>query len=82
MRRLLVVLGVLLVLVVAASPAQASGNVHRSTIKGPGAQGYWSTLPAGAQPEPGVVYTDTYLETAAQTIWRLSMEEGHYVLDV
>jgi|RhiMetdeSRZDD1v2_1073273.scaffolds.fasta_scaffold1026006_1 hypothetical protein len=68
MRRLLVVLGVLLALVVAASPAQAAGNAFHFSVKGPGAEAFWSTFPTQGEPQPGVVYTDTYLQTAAQAV--------------
>ena len=68
MRRLLVVLGVLLALVVAASPAQAAGNAFHFSVKGPGAEAFWSTFPTQGDPQPGVVYTDTYLQTAAQAV--------------
>jgi hypothetical protein len=69
MRRLfVVVLGVLLVLVVAASPAQAAGNTFHFSVKGPGAEAFWSTFPVSGTPEPGVVYTDTYLTTAQQAV--------------
>jgi hypothetical protein len=68
MRRLLVVLGVLVALVVAASPAQAAGNAFHFSVKGPGAEAFWSTFPTQGEPEPGVVYTDTYLQTAAQAV--------------
>jgi hypothetical protein len=68
MRRLLVVLGVLLTLVVAASPAQAAGNAFHFSVRGPGAEAFWSTFPTQGAPEPGVVYTDTYLQTAAQAV--------------
>jgi hypothetical protein len=67
-RLLVVVLGVLLALVVAASPAQAAGNTFHFSVKGPGAEAFWSTFPVSGQPEPGVVYTDTYLQTAAQAV--------------
>jgi hypothetical protein len=67
-RRLLVVLGVLLALVVAASPAQAAGNAFHFSVKGPGAEAFWTTFPASGEPEPGVVYTDTFLQTAAQAV--------------
>jgi hypothetical protein len=67
-RRLLVVLGVLLALVVAASPAQAAGNAFHFSVKGPGAEAFWSTFPESGTPEPGVVYTDTFLQTAAQAV--------------
>jgi hypothetical protein len=67
-RLLVVVLGVLLALVVAASPAQAAGNTFHFSVKGPGAEAFWSTFPASGTPEPGVVYTDTYLQTAAQAV--------------
>jgi hypothetical protein len=68
MRRLLVVLGVLLALIVAASPAQAAGNAFHFSAKGPGAEAFWSTFPTQGEPEPGVVYTDTFLYTAAQAV--------------
>jgi len=69
MRRLfVVVLGVLLVLVVAASPAQAAGNTFHFSVKGPGAEAFWSTFPVSGTPEPGVVYTDTYLTTVQQAV--------------
>jgi hypothetical protein len=64
----LVVLGVLLALVVAASPAQAAGNAFHFSVKGPGAEAFWSTFPESGTPEPGVVYTDTFLQTAAQAV--------------
>jgi len=64
----LVVLGVLLALVVMASPAQAAGNAFHFSVKGPGAEAFWSTFPASGTPEPGVVYTDTYLTTAQQAV--------------
>jgi hypothetical protein len=64
-----VVLGVLLTLVVAAaSPAQAAGNAFHFSVKGPGAEAFWSTFPTEGAPEPGVVYTDTFLQTAAQAV--------------
>lgn len=68
MRRLLVVLGVLLALVVAASPARAAGNAFHFSVKGPGAEAFWSTFPTEGKPEPGVVYTDTFLQTADQAV--------------
>ena len=69
MRRLfVVVLGVLLVLVVAASPAQAAGNTFHFSVKGPGAEAFWSTFPVSGTPEPGVVYTDTFLSAAQQAV--------------
>jgi hypothetical protein len=67
-RSLVVVLGVLLALVVVASPAQAAGNAFHFSVKGPGAEAFWSTFPVSGTPEPGVVYTDTYLETAQQAV--------------
>jgi hypothetical protein len=63
-----VVLGVLLALVVAASPAQAAGNAFHFSVKGPGAEAFWSTFPVSGAPEPGVVYTDTSLSTAEQAV--------------
>jgi hypothetical protein len=70
MRRSLVVvvLGALLALVVAASPAQAAGNTFHFSAKGPGAEAFWSTFPVSGEPEPGVVYTDTFLFTAQQAV--------------
>jgi hypothetical protein len=57
-----------LALVVAASPAQAAGNAFHFSVKGPGAEAFWSTFPESGTPEPGVVYTDTFLQTAAQAV--------------
>jgi hypothetical protein len=68
MRRLLVILGVLLALVVAASPAQAAGNAFHFSVRGPGAEAFWTTFPAEGEPQPGVVYTDTFLQTADQAV--------------
>jgi len=62
------VLGVVLALVVAASPAQAAGHTFHFSAKGPGAEAFWSTLPVTGVAEPGVVYTDTFLFTAQQAV--------------
>lgn len=64
----IVALGILLAVVVAASPAQAAGNTFHFSVKGPGAEAFWSTFPVSGKPEPGVVYTDTFLSTAQQAV--------------
>lgn len=68
MRRLVVVLGVLVALVVAAAPAQAAGAAFHHSTRGPGAKALWTTFPTEGAPQPGVVYTDTFLETAATAV--------------
>jgi len=67
-RRLVGVLGVLVALVVAASPAQAAGTAFHHSTRGPGARALWTTFPTEGAPQPGVVYADTYLETAAAAV--------------
>lgn len=65
--RVLAILSMVTVsLLAAATPASAAGKSFHFSVSGPGADGFWSTLPPDGAPVPNVVNTDTEVSASQQ----------------
>ena len=91
MRRIIVLaLGTVIALTLALPAQAASGVSHHYTDVGLGAEAQWTTFPASGKITPGVVYTDTYLNTSRDAVlWNgtnitdsyASVDEFSYMFD-
>lgn len=68
MRRAIIVLCAIVALLVSASPVAARGNTFHFSASDRGAEAFWTTFPVEGEPEPGVVYTDTFVFASQSAI--------------